>query len=56
MHSITCSACAEMLETLNSEHMSTDSEPVRRANYQGLSLRSTVPRDDQKGQLIKEIH
>lgn len=36
--------------------MSTDSEAVRRTNYLGLSLRSTVPRDDQKGHLIKEIH
>lgn len=52
-----CSACAEKCgETLNHEHMSTDSEPVRRTNYQGPSLRSTVPGDDQKGQLIKEIH
>lgn len=50
-------ACAgKMLETLNHEHMSADSKPVRRTNYQGLSLGSTVPGDDQKGQLIKEIH
>lgn len=56
MHSITCSACAEMLETLNRERMSADSEPARGSNYQGPSLRSTVPAEDHKGQLIEEIH
>lgn len=52
-----CRLCRkEMPQTLQREHTVSDSEPMKRTNYGAPGLRRTVPGDDQKGQLIKEIY
>ena len=56
MHNITCSAYVETLDTLKprASDKSKTGGPITNAG--GLSLGPTTPWDDQKGQLITEIH